>query len=242
MLLLPYIEQTLLYQELNLSQPMGNQNTGYCCQIAGNKNGTLAGDAVASGNAAVMATPIPSAALSVGSWLHLSGQEQQHRLWCRLPISTCQDQLRYITSLDDFYRSWWFLVPGTQRYLFGQDSNSRFEDIKDGTSNTLAMGETTRTVYNGRSPCWGYRGWVMTGVDPTAGAGINDWTYTPTPNPPIDPEPGRLGSWGRAGSLHTGGDFFLLADGSVPSISQTTSTTVLAKLCYIADGSETMVP
>lgn len=47
----------------------------------------------------------------------------------------------------------------------------------------------------------------MTGIGPVVG--INAWTF-----PGADPTFGRLGSWGRAGSMHPGGCQFDRADGS----------------------------
>src|SRR5207237_3236936 len=103
-------------------------------------------------------------------------------------------------------------------------------DVLDGTSNTIALGETTLEVDNGRTASWGYRGWVMTGVD--LRYGINNWDFSPYA-PSIR---GRLGSWGRGGSLHSGGANFLLADGAVRFISETIDPTTLTLLCYYADG------
>src|SRR5262249_19180644 len=113
---------------------------------------------------------------------------------------------------------------------FGENSTTRMTDVADGTSNTLMMGETTLNVYNGRCASWGYRGWVMTGIDPRYG--INDWSFGTF----IVPQRGRLGSWGRAGSLHTNGATFCCADGSVRYISESTSVTLLTWLGYMADG------
>ena len=71
---------------------------------------------------------------------------------------------------------------------------------------------------------------VMTGIDPRCG--INDWSFTG-----ITPLPGRLGSWGRAGSLHTGGANFVFADGSVHGLSANTKVAVLQALAT-RDGGE----
>jgi prepilin-type processing-associated H-X9-DG protein len=75
----------------------------------------------------------------------------------------------------------------------------------------------------------------MTGIDPRGG--INDWSFTG-----ISPLVGRLGSWGRAGSLHTNGAQFCFADGSVRFISQSTNVTTLTQLGYMGDGFTPNVP
>src|SRR5262249_23502974 len=118
------------------------------------------------------------------------------------------------------------------RYMFGENSNAKITDVTDGTSNTFMLGEETVTVYNGRSSCWGYRGWVMTGVDP-ASAGINNWTY---PVAGFTPIPGRLGSWRRAASLDRGGCLFARGDASVRFVRDSTPTTTLQQVARMGDG------
>jgi len=142
----------------------------------------------------------------------------------------------FITSTNDFYCNCWKVTPAGARTMFGENSTTRLTDVGDGLSNTLAFGETTLEVYNGRTASWGYRGWVMTGVDPRYG--INNWDFAPV----APPRYGRLGSWGRAGSLHPGGANFCLGDGSVRFLGENTNVTLLTRLGYMADGSVVSVP
>ncbi len=126
---------------------------------------------------------------------------------------------------------------GTARYMFGQNSNCPISQVTDGMSNTFMLGETLMTVGNGRCPAWGYRGWVMIGVDPVQpqdtaqGEGINEWDFST--NAVIN---GQLGTWGSAGSLHPGGCNFAMGDGTVRFVSQTASIAVLTAVSTIADG------
>jgi prepilin-type processing-associated H-X9-DG protein len=76
----------------------------------------------------------------------------------------------------------------------------------------------------------------MTGID--LRYGINDWSYYGY----ITPEVGRLGSWGRAGSLHPSGANFCFADGSVRFIGEDTNVTLLTRLGYMADGNSVTLP
>jgi prepilin-type processing-associated H-X9-DG protein len=142
----------------------------------------------------------------------------------------------FITSTGDFsYCNYWKGAPLQARPMFGENSTTRIADVTDGTSNTLALGETTFDVYNGRTAAWGYRAWVMTGIDMRYG--INDWSFVN-----ITPRPGQLGSWGRAGSLHPSRAQFCYADGSVRFIDQNTALSVLEKLGYMADGNTVSLP
>jgi prepilin-type processing-associated H-X9-DG protein len=144
----------------------------------------------------------------------------------------------FITSQSEYlYCNLWRAQAVNAKRMFGQNSTCRIADITDGTSNTLALGEATFDVYNGRCSAWGYRAWVMTGIDPAAG--INDWTY---PIAGFVPRPGRLGSWGRSGSLHTNGANFCLADGSVRFIPQSTDRVLLTRLATMADGNVVNLP
>jgi prepilin-type N-terminal cleavage/methylation domain-containing protein len=127
---------------------------------------------------------------------------------------------------------------GKERYMFGQNSNCPISQVTDGMSNTFMIAETCFQVYNGRCPAWGYRGWVMGGIDPTQsqeatyGQGINEWLYSSDPNPLV----GTLGTWSSAGSLHSGGCYFAMGDGTVRFVNQSTPWTILHQMSTIADG------
>jgi hypothetical protein len=119
------------------------------------------------------------------------------------------------------------------RRMFAQNSDCRFSDVVDGTSNTVAVCESTRDTDNGETATWGYRGWVMVGNDLSATAGINNWIYN---NDPSRKKVGRVGSWGWPGSLHPNGCQVTMGDGGVRFVSQNTPQVIRDAMVKISDG------
>ena len=131
----------------------------------------------------------------------------------------------------------WKSLANNVRNMFGENSDTGLNNVFDGTSNTFMLGETTLDVINGEGNAWGYRGWVMLGVDASCtqqnGRGINILDRGPTRPTRI---PGQLGSWSWAGSNHPNGCNFVTGDGAVHYVSQTIDFTVLTRLSRMADG------
>jgi prepilin-type N-terminal cleavage/methylation domain-containing protein/prepilin-type processing-associated H-X9-DG protein len=133
----------------------------------------------------------------------------------------------------------WGHVKPKLRRMFGENSTTRIDDVKDGTSNTIAMSETLYTTYNGTCPAWGYRGWVHLGLD-LGSNGIN-WWFDPQ-NPGSSYMQGRLGPYGAAGSNHSGGANVLMGDGSATFFSENTNLTLLESLSTMAGGEPASAP
>jgi prepilin-type processing-associated H-X9-DG protein len=102
-------------------------------------------------------------------------------------------------------------------------------------------------VYNGNGNAWGYRGWVMCGVNlydrlsteplsqcPGCAGPINCWMYGAGP-PTYPIIIGRVGNWGAAGSLHPAGVQVCMADGSVRFVPETTNLMTLGYMTSMAD-------
>jgi prepilin-type N-terminal cleavage/methylation domain-containing protein len=232
--LLPALEQGALYNSIRPEIARQGLDEGRCCGLAGNTDGTLAG------NPAVNA---PAMATLVQVFLCPSDPGRTHLgkgTTYGVPsgsggAKTCYD---FITARADFSCNFWERTSPTNRRMFGENSRTRFKDVTDGTTNTFMIGESTLEVANGEPNPWGYRGWVQTGVDP-AGTGINLWDVSMTTGLQ---RYGVLNSWGQSGSLHTGGCQFTLGDGSVRFISQNTNLTVLYRLSTMGDGNVTQLP
>lgn len=230
---LPFIEQEAIYRAYDPTKCMTNTifgNEGCCgpCTAVG----MLAGDAVGTGNGILATKQVqifrcpsdpgnirlrPSGIYSIKDGTLLEGVKTSYD-FCVTATIEC---------------NYWRRHNGSSRRIFGENSNSRPGDIKDGSGSTILIAESTFEVYNGEANPWAYRGWVQPGVDPGLTV-INDWTYGG-----ITPQFGRLGSWGRMGSAHNGGAHAAFADGSVRFLNQDLSVATLNHLAAMDDGEVT---
>lgn len=140
----------------------------------------------------------------------------------------------FSVEYNDYYYNhrWQALTPASRR-LFGTDTASSIRDMSDGSTNTVAMIEQVREKYNGALGGWSYRCHVNIGIDLTW-VPINSWCYPPGTN--TNCQPGRLGQWASAGSLHTGGCHVVMGDGSVKFLSENIDATTRTRLGIIGDG------
>lgn len=241
-LLLPYFEQGALFAQLDVKQSFSDVRTDNGGGIRNQKG--------------VLTSPLPNLNTSKMN-LEIStfrcpsdngdprkvGQASNNRYGptgAEIGNKTNYDFI--VDANNDFSTAnYWKNASIQTRRMFGENSDLKMSQVSDGLSNTLMLGETTQTVYNGTSPAWGYRAWVLVGVDPTKGTGVNDftfcasWTGFPAPGciPVIN---GRLGDWGRAGSLHTGGAQFAMGDASIRFVKQTVAASTLVAYVTYAGG------
>lgn len=247
-MMLPFIEQQALYQRYNM-------NASACSSTYPSNAAApapVAGDPVASGNDAVMSTQLsgflcPSddglKTMPSGSAYGITPSDTKLGARTSYEFST-KPSVEFSTAIN----GWKTYYPNNNylqyRALFGQNSDSNFAAIRDGASSTAAFIEAPLNVYNGGGNAWGYRAWVMDGVTlfdnlnsfpsmSLCGGPINCWTYGSTASTYL---PGRVASWGMAGSLHPAGCNVVMADGSVHFIGESTSQIILARLCNMADG------
>lgn len=221
-MLLPFLELGNLYEQYDPTQP-----AGHC--IRGANAGTLAGDAVASGNAQVVSTPVNVLICPSENQGHFAVTGSSN-----YSITAATDLEGALTSYDfstyyAAYNDCNVELGINNRPMFNDNTATRIADVTDGTSNTVAVSETRMGVANGDPPAWGYRGWVMWGID-IHWRGINTTTRSGTDYAPM------LGDWGSAGSMHVGGCHMLLADGSVQFISESVNRNTLLYLSRMSDG------
>jgi len=189
----------------------------------------LQGDAVASGNAAVVSTILP--VFACPSETRTPFQRPSAAMFYGVQagsdwpgVKTTYDFSGDGSLNDGICCSAWEKQARETRRMFGENSTTRAADVQDGLSKTVAVAETVYEVLNGECPSWGYRAWVFQGID-LGFDGINTWQSRY--NPEFPGIPGRLGKWSSAGSLHPGGAHAATADGAVHFLSETTDLVVL---------------
>jgi prepilin-type N-terminal cleavage/methylation domain-containing protein len=153
---------------------------------------------------------------------------------------TCYD---FVSSTGTFaFGNHYRYASVASRYMFGENSYATMGSLSDGTSNSFALAEQTLELFNGVTSGWSYAGWVSVGIDPVGTfnttfprTGINVWNYNNNTSA-LNNKPGRRASWYNVASLHTGGAQFVMGDGSVHFVSQSTDIVTLANLSSVADG------
>lgn len=228
--LLPYLEQQTLYEQIDLRQTTANLNQGNpaCCQP--NKALTnLMGDAVVSGNAQAVSNRLESL-LCPSDIGELYTKNNSLYGIGDTPLSGAKTNYDF-SVFGSYECGYWARQDSEKRRMFGENSNARAKSVTDGLSNTVAMVETLRDVYDGEGPAWGYRGWVMVGVDLPMFE-INKWL---APGVIQEPRRSQLRAWGHGGSLHGDGLQVLMADGSVQYLLESTDRSVLRLLVQMAD-------
>lgn len=231
---LPFIEEANLYAQFNPNLPAGEFVGGGGTVIAGS---TVGNDKVVSKKMAAFLCPSDSNDTHyrpTSTNYNISPTAQASQLFAAY-TNYDFNIWRNCTSFDQ--------LPRDQRRFFGLHSCSKIADITDGTSNSVMISETIRSVYDGVAPSWGVYKHVGDGVDfghATQYRKINEfaccaWSTPTWQQAGMTATPGRLGEWGSPGSMHVGGCQVVLGDGSVRFISENIDTTTRVRLGLIAD-------
>jgi len=239
-MMMPFYEQTAMAGQYQSTQPAAEITGGNttCCG-PNNATESLAGNGTAAINAPLAKIPLkifhcpsdPNDPLLPATGVYAVGYNTNRGQGAKTNYD--------FEVLGGQYqcKNWWVQNVATRR-MFGENSNTRFADVQDGTSNTVAFCESTRLVYNGRCTPWAYRGWVQVGNDIAYAQGINNWVYNAT----MIPKVGQVGSWGWPGSLHPSGCMVCLGDGAVRFVPQATDTVIRTSLAAMADGNTVTLP
>ncbi len=216
--LLPHLDNQTIYDQFDQRHPAANNVSGneVCCPPTKTR-GKLIGDANSSGNASLVAQELAifTCPSDIGDPRFLAGLGKTNYDFSAYGSYECKPWIR---QLDE------------DRRLFGENTNYRDKDVTDGLSNTIALAETLRDVYNGFGNAWGFRGWVMMGIDVGAN-GINKYQW---PGVIAEPRRSQLASFSSAGSLHSEGVNLGMADGSVHFLTESTDPVILESLSTIS--------
>lgn len=234
--LLPYVEQSALFNKFDPRAPSGAYVRGAATLIQ--PEAVI----ISSGNAGVVSK-------SISAWLCPSDNGNPLYTGTSInyaitPTANASGYPGAKTSYDfnvarysESATMWSGISPATRR-MFGPYSACKIRDLTDGSSNTIAVAETTLDIKDGITGTWGYAHWVGGGVDFANGLGLNNFavccTWSTPPNQNLSKT--QLSSWSLAGSLHTGGLQVLLGDGSVRFVSENMAAITRQNLSYIGDG------
>jgi prepilin-type N-terminal cleavage/methylation domain-containing protein/prepilin-type processing-associated H-X9-DG protein len=231
--LLPYIDQAALFNQFNPQQATGNFTNG-------------AGGAYLAGGGATVAGNGLLARTRLGSLLCPSDDGRQFYASGDANYGCVAGQPSYRTNYGFSVTNGnpstglWINEAINARALFGLCSAAQIRDIPDGTSNTIAMSETTLDVYDGVTASWACMQHVGGGVNfgsLNVAYFPNQWLCCTWQSPPMTNfRPNRNGEWGSPGSTHTGGLNVLMADGGVIFISESIDGIIRQRMSYIADG------
>lgn len=223
---LPYLDLAALNKKCNFNGTFGSYN------FNNSSGGTMASEPNTNGNADVASTK-----LSIFLCPSDNGDPFYRGTTVNYTISTAAQAagkygaktnydfnvIRYSSSVNG-----WLDYGANTRRMFGAFSKCRFDDVKDGTSSTVMLCETTLDVSNGVGQTWAYAKWVGNGVDiGTSSARPINWKN--------GQNIGWNWDWGCAGSVHTGGCHVAMGDASVRFISQNIQWNILSAIGTIAD-------
>ena len=212
LMILPYLDQAPLYNQINFSMPMGQ------AQRSGTGPSTNQG-ALFTSRLAVFAcpadTPYGEPQNQSGSAHYAITNGWRSSYWFPA-INRLED--RGVT---------WSVDTSADRCMFGVNGACRLTDIKDGASNTMMLSETpfkkNNVFYGPFWNSWNYTTGVEFGQLMNAkggcGGGGNGCTY----------------AWG-GGSVHSGGMQYAKADGSAGFLSENTAFAIIQGLITISKG------
>jgi prepilin-type N-terminal cleavage/methylation domain-containing protein/prepilin-type processing-associated H-X9-DG protein len=236
LLLLPDLEQDNAFRALRLDQATSHVQAGTQPDTAA-PAGRLQGDAIASGNGAVIARPVARFVCPSEVVPHdIPGESAVCHVKLGSGVYGAKTNYDFSTS-DRIACNEWRRFAGRDRRLFGENSAARLADAADGASNTVAMAETTLPTYGGHATNWGFRGSEQTGLSLGTGGGLNYWHADAAGRPELGHRMGPR----SAGSYHPGGANVVLADGSVRFLRETLPFDTREALATMSGG-ETVGP
>ncbi|REJ88528.1 MAG: DUF1559 domain-containing protein [Planctomycetota bacterium] len=255
--LLPFMDQTALYNQFNLSCAMGNMGQGGLYAHAGvacgwpNVNTIPARETIIS---SFLCPSDPTGPVPVPDYA-----DTNHYSFGG-DVGPCNyyptiGSLGYSTNADYGYYKRVYAYPFRTLYdgtivspwgAFGHSGAARIREISDGTSNTLLFGEVRQDVgYVYRPGIWFtyFKGSWAAYRHHASSIMVHPGSTTADANNQYYHINGKYSTYqshhgGAASSAHEGGAHFVLADGSVHFLSENIEHLIYAKLHYIQDGQQ----
>jgi prepilin-type N-terminal cleavage/methylation domain-containing protein/prepilin-type processing-associated H-X9-DG protein len=223
--LLPYIEQDNLFKQYSY-QFCASQSSPYGLPVAPH---SAANDAVAAAYIPIYTcpadtTPGPIVTRNPGN------QSDFYEM-----VSVRRSNYLFSTGDTTDYSGDWVNQSATLQGAFGNNGAVALGRVQDGTSNTIAIGESVQQWHNGSTifgPYWGSG--THTAVH---GWGVVNGTQPNYPYGPCAPNPAKecTYAWGFS-SFHSGGTNFVFLDGSVHLVRDGIALTTWAAICTPAGG------
>ncbi len=242
-MLLPYVEQGALYDQYNFNHATGIYNgagncpdstlypvTGGTPRLAGTDAGILAN--VTLGGSIIPVYYCPS---DPGQRLHTSACHSDSTMSPRPSVARSSYEFSVTSSHAS---TQWSAESTSSRAMFGANSRSQMRDIVDGTSNAIAVAESTLELEQHNWKTWSSSGWFTTGAHlqsflrPLNERRCCSWSNFGT----ASTSPAKLSDGGFSGSMHAGGLHILMGDGSVRFLSDTVDFSIRRDLSSISDG------
>ena len=214
-MMLPFLDQTAIYNNYDFSQPSGKSKHGTCAQPA-----PLNDQADVAPIVPVFMCPSDPGP-QLGTFTHVYANN----------VGAKRTSYGFVSG-HGVTGSPYFSISASTRGVWGNNASARFRDIVDGTSNTAALVESPFDKKNGGSYDWNGPFWDMYSYVSFLNLqyGIN-----------TDTDPTKLGinlQRNYAGSEHVGGAHILLCDGSVRFVSENTDQTGVLNALITVNGRE----
>ena len=211
-MLLPYIDQSPLYNTLNFSAPFGKYNSGSAPVVT-----------VGATNLVAKSVKIPVFLCPSDSGAQFISDDATY-YGCGASGPSYKSSYHLSISGNTHLQGNWAAMSRTARAAFGGNSNSSIRDITDGTSNTVLVCETALECSSGRISPWACVQHAGTGVN--LANGINKFVAGTMTVAQYN---------SNASSSHVGGCHVLLGDGAVRFLSQNTNISIVQWLAWIGD-------